>query len=259
MLCELDRVCEKYNLTYYADSGTLIGAVRHGGYIPWDDDIDVVMMRNDYMRLLEVADQEFSFPLFLQSAYSERNYLRAHAQLRNSKTTGCILADINTTYNKGIFIDIFPLDNLPDDDDELEKFKKKVRTMWRIINIPYAYHKNILKRIIAKPLQYITSYKRLFAKYEKLCGKYNDVKTQRISYIAYSQGKDKHIWKKEWFEKHYQVPFEFINIEIPEGYDARLKKEYGDYTVIRQAPTAHGEIILSADIPYTEYFSKKTV
>lgn len=254
MLCELDRVCKKYNLVYYADSGTLIGAIRHGGYIPWDDDIDVVMMRKDYIRLLEVADKEFTFPLFLQTAYSEKNYLRAHVQLRNSQTTGCILDDVNTTYNKGIFIDIFPLDNLPDDDKELVKFKKKISTAWRIINFPFVYHKNFCKKIVAKIIRKMVAYEKLFANYEKLCGKYNEIETERVSYIAYSQGKDKYIWKRKWFEKHYPVPFEFVNIEIPEGFDERLKKEYGDYMVMQQAPTTHGGVILSASIPYKEYF-----
>ena len=100
MLKELIRVCKKYDLNYYADSGTLIGAVRHNGFIPWDDDIDVAMFREDYEKLLSVAKEEFKYPYFLQTVYSEKDYLRGHAQLRNSATTGCIKNDLDKSYNR---------------------------------------------------------------------------------------------------------------------------------------------------------------
>jgi lipopolysaccharide cholinephosphotransferase len=246
MLNELKRVCKKYKLVYYADSGTLIGAIRHQGYIPWDDDIDIVMLRKDYDKLIEVADAEFNFPFFLQTAYSEKNYLRGHAQMRNCETTGCILADVNTTYNKGIFIDIFPLDSIPSDKHERDKFIKQVNFIW-----------NVLVRV--RPLYThikLINFERLFRYYEKVCAKYLNQDTGYVSYIAYSRGKEKHIWKREWFSKYHDVPFEFTDIMVPNGYDERLKKEYGDYMVIKKAQTSHGDVILQPDIPYKEYFKK---
>lgn len=259
LLCELDRVCKKYGLTYYADSGTLIGAVRHAGYIPWDDDIDIVMMRKDYKRLMEVAQEEFSYPIFLQNFYSEKDYIRAHAQLRNSETTGCTLKDINTTYNKGIFIDIFPLDNVPNDEKELMRFKKRIARRWSIITCPYVKQENWVKKVIAKILGRIINYNVEFPKYEELCQKYNEDDTERISYIAYSHGKDKHIWKRSWFDAIYEAPYEFIQIPIPSGYDERLRKEYGDYMTIKQVPTSHGGVILSADIAYKDYLKTQNI
>ena len=259
MLSRFDEVCKKYGLVYYADSGTLIGAVRHSGYIPWDDDIDIVMMRNDYDQLLRVAETEFKYPLFLQTAYSEKNYIRAHAQLRNSETTGCILPDVDTEYNKGIFIDIFPMDNLPDSDVELEKFKKKIRLYWKIIAAPYVKHQKVIVKLIASIVSVIEKnvpFDVAFKRYEKLCKKYDGKQTDRVSNIAYSLGKEKNIWKREWFEQYHRVPFEFIEIPIPDGYDGRLRKEYGDYMVIRHAPTVHGNVFYSTDIPYTEYSNK---
>ena len=93
MLKKIEEICDKYEITYYADSGTLIGVVRHNGFIPWDDDIDIVMKRDDYNKFLDVAEKELKYPYFLQTAYTDKGYCRAHAQLRNSSTTGFILDD----------------------------------------------------------------------------------------------------------------------------------------------------------------------
>ena len=82
LLKELIRVCEKYNITYYGDSGTLLGAIRHKGYIPWDDDIDVVMTRSEYNRLLEVAEKEFTHPYFFQTRETDYGYERPFARLQ---------------------------------------------------------------------------------------------------------------------------------------------------------------------------------
>ena len=87
MLDEVERICRKYGLSYFADSGTLIGCIRDKGYIPWDDDIDLVMLREDYDKFLTVAQKELADPLLLQTYRTEKNYLRGHAQIRNRLTT----------------------------------------------------------------------------------------------------------------------------------------------------------------------------
>ena len=81
----------------------------HEGYIPWDDDIDLVMLREDYDKFVQIAPKWLKEDLVLQTVYTEKNYLRGHAQIRNSKTCGCNEEDKKAGYNCGIFIDIFPL------------------------------------------------------------------------------------------------------------------------------------------------------
>ena len=76
LLHKLDEVCKKYNLRYFADSGTLLGAARDKGYIPWDDDIDIVMLRKDYEKLRDVADEEFKHPYFYQDMYRDEGLIR---------------------------------------------------------------------------------------------------------------------------------------------------------------------------------------
>ena len=135
LLNKLYEVCKKNNIKFYADAGTLLGAVRHKGFIPWDDDMDVAMFREDYEKLIGIAKKgEFEEPYFLQSAYTEKGYARGHAQLRNSNTTAIIKSEKDICkFNQGIFIDIFVLDGVSQDKEFLSKQKKKVEFLNRII------------------------------------------------------------------------------------------------------------------------------
>ena len=263
LLEELKRVCEKYHLTYYADSGTLIGAIRHKGYIPWDDDIDIVMMREDYRKLQEVAEKEFLYPVFLQSTYSENAFFKGYSRLMNLDTRAVSGHDAEKGFSHGVCIDIFPLDRIPDDEKEFARWKKQIRRMYTAL-YAYAYADGGMdaddgsKAIKAGAGGYIKhgavlayrsmidryGYMKLFRKYEDLCCRYNSTETERVSYIAYSRGKAKHLWRRCLFDSSHEVPFEFTTINIPDGYDERLRVEYGDYMVMkRDAGTAHGEMV----------------
>ena len=114
MLEKLLSVCKKHDIKIFASGGTMLGAVRHQGFIPWDDDIDMMMFRDDYEKLCKVAQEEFEYPYFFQTEYTDVGSLRGHAQLRNSATTGILAGERNQKYsfNQGIFLDIFPLDNI---------------------------------------------------------------------------------------------------------------------------------------------------
>ncbi|MFQ7094387.1 MAG: LicD family protein [Ruminococcus sp.] len=108
LLEQVKKICKNHGLKYFADSGTLIGAIRHKGYIPWDDDIDLVMMRNDYNKFMEYAKSELEFPYFLQTVYTDKDIMRAHAQLRNSKTTGYMPYEKIDLIIKGFLLIYFP-------------------------------------------------------------------------------------------------------------------------------------------------------
>ena len=129
LLNQLLTVCQKYNIKLYAAGGTMLGAVRHKGMIPWDDDIDMMMFRSDYDRLCEIASEEFKEPYFFQTNETDPGSYRGHAQLRNSKTTGILKHELDQKreINQGIFIDIFPLDNVPDDENEWVNPKSRLQ------------------------------------------------------------------------------------------------------------------------------------
>jgi lipopolysaccharide cholinephosphotransferase len=113
MLGEFIRICQKYSLRYYLIGGSALGAVRHSGFIPWDDDIDIGMPRVDYEKFLSVAQAELDADLFLQTHKTDPAYPFSFAKIRNSKTTFIQSDSSHLQMNHGVYIDIFPLDGYP--------------------------------------------------------------------------------------------------------------------------------------------------
>ena len=115
ILKELDRICQKHNIKYHLMGGTLLGSIRHKGFIPWDDDIDVSMIRADYEMFLDVCGRELNSGYFLQTNKTDKNYIMQFAKLRKNHTLFIEKSMNDLDIHHGIYIDIFPLDNiLPD-------------------------------------------------------------------------------------------------------------------------------------------------
>lgn len=267
LLAVLQRICKENNLTYFADSGTLIGAIRHKGYIPWDDDIDIVMLRDDYDKFVKIASSVLEYPYFIQNCHTEV-FPRGYSRLRNCDSTTITKRDYGRGINLGIFIDIFPLDNLPDNKIVRAIWIKRLRFLYA--TVLYGTYGKARKQTdsnrqlkesiygIAFKLLSGSSYDKLMDRFESLSKKYNHVDTEYLSYVAYSFAKKKHLWHRQCFESNRTVPYEFMDITIPEGYDERLRVEYGDYMQIVHAITAHGDTIIEPDIPYLEFLEQHT-
>ena len=259
LLLELDKICKKHHLKYFVDSGTLLGAVRHQGFIPWDDDIDVVMLREDYDQLIAECSDEFKGKFFLQSAYSDSGYFRGHAQLRNSETAAILEGEgEHVLFNQGIFIDIFPLD-----------FHSK----YQIIDIIYRWILNMnlkifqimfrnekpqfnLKsffRIIIKKIFLHFNYKKMYQKFEKRC-KNIPFKSDILDKISfYSKIKMYDKIPLSAYRDSVLLEFDHIKVVAPKDYDVVLKKKYGeDYMIPKQVSTSHGRVYYSTDQSYRE-------
>ncbi len=260
---QLRRVCEKYGLKYFADGGTLLGAVRHKGFIPWDDDMDFAMKRDDYEKLCEVAPQEFKEPYFFQTEFTDPGSQRGHAQLRNSRTTAIVMyeSEDHFRFNQGIFIDIFVLDNLPDDLTEREAFVQKMEKT-RLSFKKYAWYstrykpKTGVKGILRAALHQILGNRKnpVYRKYDRDAQKYRNVKTKECGMVTLKPLVKEYRYENAWIEETAELPFSFTTIPVPADYRSFLNREYGSgWETPVHTSSLHGDTIFDTDKPYTEY------
>lgn len=258
---EFDRVCKKYGIKYYAAFGTLLGAVRHNGFIPWDDDLDVCMLRDDYEKLKKVAKDEFKGKYFFQDWYNSCGRTWIFSKLRNSETTAVEYPEKDAEFNQGIFIDIFPVDEFDDGVNVDLTFKAIQRELFDCINNPV----DVLKGIIAGK-QYILDRDTLVAfcndyisaerVFEKLTLE-NYGKSEYVGYFYDDMRRNNKKYPKACFDKVIYMPFEGLEMPVPAGYDEILKTYYGDYMKPVMKENNHqSRIILDADRPYTEWIKR---
>lgn len=111
---EIKRVCVENNIKYFLESGTLLGAVRHGGFIPWDDDMDIGMMRDEYEKFLKIAPEKLSSEFILQTWKNEKDYSLTFAKVRKLDTIFLEYEFKDSSMHNGIWVDIFPYDSVPE-------------------------------------------------------------------------------------------------------------------------------------------------
>ncbi len=235
---EIDRICKKHNIMYFMCYGTLIGAVRHKGFIPWDCDMDIVMMRKDYDKFAEVCSSELSHKYFLQNYHTDPGFLPA---LTRICINGTYLYDKYTEhlkFHKGAYIDIFPLDNSPDN----EKLRKKHERNLLLIDILIFYKSCIiysngtlfLKEIGKKVLKFIMypiPLKLLQNLRVKVMKEYNSKSTLNVCSTVGKYGYKKEIMDKKIFETPALLEFEGEKYHAPGKWDLCLRKLYGDYMI----------------------------
>ena len=274
LLNEFSKVCQKHQLNWFVHAGTLLGAIRHKGFIPWDDDIDVAMPRSDYDRLCELGPEAFGYPYFFQTEEADKYFCRNFARLRNSQTTGLIAweKEFKYPYNQGIFIDIFPMDNIPEDASERKVYFDRLTdlndTAWQWRNMVHFYRpktdKGLRKRVIYcfKHLyfKYLSrkkgDYRYYLKEHHDLVVKYNDQETKYVgeSIIA---PLGRWVWKREWVDRVEMVPFEMLMVPVPVGYEECLKTGFGeDWRTPRHVENLHGNVIFDVEKPYTEYIKQ---
>lgn len=263
MLVSILEVTRKYHLRCWMAYGSLLGTIRHGGFVPWDDDLDIWMPRPDYEILIEVAPKEFKAPYFLQTTLNDDDYYNSFARLRNSNTTGILVSHHNRC-NNGIFLDIFPLDGEPDSDS---KFKRRYK--WIKVNnsVAHAYTFNINPNPVTRFTHAVLHLP--FVPYSKeKTYLYTDKMTRQYSwkdseYVG-TQTFTPYRWtsnrlRREWFDDTIEMPFESFSVPVPAEYDKILTAVYGDYMKfppVEKRGQWHN-FILEPEIPYEQYMIDK--
>ncbi len=245
MLYELDRVCKKLNVQYFLEAGTLLGAARDGRFIPWDDDIDVSMLREDYDRFLRDAPKEFQYPYFLQTGYTDEGYYRGHSQLRRSDTCAILSCEQGReTFNQGIFLDIFVLDALFPDRLESQYREKATLMQKKKVWNHHDYHPNPLRRAVrqCRYLLYHLYYPRSADFYRRLEAVFRSPEKSEYvdSLFFFDRPEDTHLFPRVWLEETVDIPFEDGFFPAPKGYREYLAAYYGDdWETPRNLPSTH--------------------
>lgn len=258
MLKDVDRVCKKNNIYYFLTWGSALGAIRHGGFIPWDDDIDISMTWENYKKFESLAQRELGDKYFYQSQETDKFCFTNWNKVRINNTTSMEKNLKHIKCHYGICMDIFPLIGIPN-----SKFKKLIQKVeiftYRILgyerylknknpkgntlfNIFFGiFPKKLKKNMMNILIKDITKYDMEKCDYwiEFLSGSYNDM-----------------IFKRDFFGKGTIGKFEDLEVVIPEKYDEYLKRAYGDYMTLpkEEDRVGHGDCILDFNKSYEHYW-----
>lgn len=252
-------ICEKWDIPYFLVCGSALGAVKYGGFIPWDDDIDVGLLRPDYERFLAIAPKELPQWCFLQNYKTEKSYIRTYSKLRNSNTT-FIEEDVKALpINHGIYLDIFPLDGYPGNPLAAKLFELKRRLNGWIRNsvyethpIPKVHRRNKVLRLLG--VQKLAP--RANEYIERLYSSYPPAASELWCNYGNWQGGLEYAPRWHYGEGAW-VTFEGIRVRIPENYDAYLTQKYGDWRKdppLEKQKTHHTSTVIDTYKPYTFYF-----
>lgn len=266
---DFKRVCEKHNIRYFLIGGTALGAIRHQGFIPWDDDLDIGMPRKDYDKLMTLKD-EFSHPYFLQNFKTDKSFALGYAKLRHSDTSFIENFYKFQNINHGIWIDIFPIDGMSKRKNAKKALGPKPYILWWMFYLAYIGHffaplrKNTwfiqlplyLVSLIALPFNICNYMTRLIILWMKRI-KW-DKATLVGSYMTWAFNKE--ALPKHFYGEGLKVKFEGIDAVVPTNYDAYLTAKYGDYMKLPPPEKQLGHHYhsgVSTTISYIDYLNGK--
>ena len=287
LIKEFDRICKKHNLKWFACGGTLLGAARHKGFIPWDDDVDIGMFRPDYNKFTKIAAEEIKYPYFFDNYYNHRlesdetpdplknlpyfnrtqeaTYFNIFfpsfpiIKIRDSRTTMIEFADRKDA-NQGIWIDIFPFDIMPPFAEKKREvdfatLRELMLATFRAESVRKALNENQPSLISKEELKKFLKlpFRARGMEFDKFAEKvfFNSEKVGDIRAYGLSKGWS---YDTKYFDEIVYLPFETIEIAAPKNWDQVLTSQYGDWRKLVFSTGHVREFFYSADIPYTEYY-----
>ncbi|MBP1889161.1 lipopolysaccharide cholinephosphotransferase [Clostridium moniliforme] len=237
MLKDVDKVCRENNIDYWLTAGTLLGAIRHKGFIPWDDDIDISMMREDYNKFMKIGKEKLNNKYFIQSIYSDKNSQNQFMKVRDRNSI--LKMNKREKGHTGIFIDIFPMDSFTKNDSKIfikNKLMLKIRFYWmKYAKIKRPFFKNIKGNFIKILARIYFSINRDYD-YKNI----NEELKMYLSNMKYDIENEDHIrygiesvhnyiYHREDIFPLIDIEFEGYKFRAPNNYDKFLKTFFGDY------------------------------
>ncbi|MCM1542993.1 MAG: LicD family protein [Blautia sp.] len=244
VLVVVEQVCAQNGLRYFADWGTLLGAVRHKGFIPWDDDMDICMLRGDYDKFLAAAEKELPDEYRILDLNTNIEWDEVFARIINSDTVSYSEERLGKFHGcpYSVGIDIYPLDELPED-PQLERCHTELFSTVFSCACLYAKEPSEVMEILPD-LEKLCNIKfdrsknirhQLFQLADAIGKEYHNSESPIITHMV-NHAKKGLIMRKEWFEKTVYLPYEYFAIPAPSNYDAVLTAQFGDYmTPVRYA------------------------
>lgn len=244
---ELKRICQKHDIAYFLTAGTLLGAVRHGGFIPWDDDIDIGMLRENYERFIQVCRTDLSEEFYLQTWDTDPEYPFSYAKLRLKGTHFVETFSEGTKMQDGIFVDIFPYDNAPDSLKERKRQARRYYICKRLLWIKKGFGKSMRRESVRQAVKYygfclpakLIPYGFVKKYYKNVQAKYNGRLTECVvTDGAYPYSKE--TLSRSWVEHLEPITFETEEFLSYKERTAYLQHFYGDYTRLPPEEKRHG-------------------
>ena len=256
ILREIDRICNKHDLRYYLAYGTLIGAVRHKGFIPWDDDIDIMMPYEDMLKFAEICKTELGEKYFYQSPETEKEYRLTINRVRRNGSVLSEPALVGKKVHQGIMVDIYPLFGA--EEGKIKRLIQVIRAMKRalyMLDEPVRNHGTLMK-IGSAFLLKIKTAKGKEAAAKRLTDRLAKKTFDNSEYVTVLDSGIKEMsttYKKEWFGSGVKAPFGEDEFSVPCDADSVLRKYFGDYTVLppedeRKYHHDYLEIVLPEDV-----------
>lgn len=244
LLIELDRICTIHEIKYQIGFGTLLGAIRHQGFIPWDDDVDVVMLRSEYDRFVSVVDRELDPSIFFQSKDTDVDYYHAFAKLRSNTMMLREKSTAHLSAHEGVWLDIFPMDALADDAKKRTAQIKGTKRYHQLISAFYYTFVSTDKKSLKGFIQLIMcNFNRVFRRFNVLVPYFYDKREKLILSESTSSSQEmaclventslstyeKNIVSKASLLNSISHQFEGYNFPIPYDFHDVLTRTYGDY------------------------------
>lgn len=234
LLQEIDRICKKCNIKYAIIAGTLLGAVRHKGYIPWDDDADTAMLRDEYLKFREACKTELdTSKFFFQDHVTTPGYRWGFGRLMRKDTLYVRQNQEHMPYTQGIFVDVFPLDGVPNNYILrcIHCFKCFCvrKTMWSAVG-KFSDKRPFMRKWFS--LLYKIPEKALYKIYEHLIKISNKKETEYVRILTFPTPNKTFGYKRKWYEETSPINFEDITFEGIKDYDDYLTFKFGDYMTL---------------------------